>query len=45
MVGGLTFATVMIVYVPVFYVVIEKFRERKAKITPTDTQAQAQAES
>ncbi len=44
-VGGLAFATIMIVYVPVFYVVIEKFRERKAEITPTDTQAQPQAES
>jgi HAE1 family hydrophobic/amphiphilic exporter-1 len=44
-VGGLAFATIMIVYVPVFYVVIEKFRERKAEITTTDTQAQPQAES
>ena len=44
-VGGLTFATIMIIYVPIFYVVIEKFRERKAKITTTDFQAQPQAES
>jgi len=29
-VGGLTLATVLIVFVPVFYVVIERMRERKA---------------
>ena len=29
MVGGLTFATIMVVLVPVFYVVIERLREGK----------------
>ena len=34
-VGGLTFATVMIVFVPIFYVVIERAREgRKADAPP-----------
>ena len=30
-VGGLAFATVMIVYVPIFYILIERLRERGAK--------------
>jgi HAE1 family hydrophobic/amphiphilic exporter-1 len=44
-VGGLTFATVMIVFVPIFYVVIERFRERKAGTPTADTPIQPQAES
>jgi HAE1 family hydrophobic/amphiphilic exporter-1 len=30
-VGGLTLATILIIFVPIFYVVIERFRERKSK--------------
>ena len=30
-VGGLSFATAMIVFVPVFYVVLERLRERKTR--------------
>ena len=29
-VGGLTLATILIIFVPIFYVVIERFRERKS---------------
>jgi multidrug efflux pump subunit AcrB len=29
-VGGLTLATVLIIFVPIFYIVIERFRERKS---------------
>jgi len=38
-VGGLTFATIMIVFVPIFYVVIERAREGKN----ADDQTQAKA--
>ncbi|MDX2417678.1 MAG: multidrug efflux RND transporter permease subunit [Xanthomonadales bacterium] len=33
-VGGLTFATVLIIFVPIFYVIIERFRERKQTNSP-----------
>jgi len=37
-VGGLTFATIMIVFVPIFYVVIERAREgKKADVPQTET--------
>jgi len=41
-VGGLTLATVLIVFVPIFYVVIERMRERKSVNAASSSSTESQ---
>jgi hydrophobe/amphiphile efflux-1 (HAE1) family protein len=43
-VGGLTIATILIIFVPIFYYVIEKFREKKPQSKPAITAPETTSE-